>query len=289
MEHQSSSNNNSGKIFIKTKDFLVSGESFSLIWDTKRQLLITTPQPNELEISKYYESLEYISHTDSNKGVLNFCYQLIKRYSLQNKVSLIEKLNLKKGTLLDIGAGTGDFLFAARERGWSVEGVEVNEAARTLAHKKGIAAKKTLEDFQDSKFDVVTLWHVLEHLPNLNQTISKIESLVQPGGTLLIAVPNFNSYDAGYYKEYWAAFDVPRHLWHFSKESMYQLFSSNLKLVNIKPLIFDAFYVSLLSEKYKTGCTFSFNALWTGLRSNLLAIKTKEYSSLIYIYKKKNS
>lgn len=289
MEHPSISKSISKEIYITTRDFLVTGESFSLVWDEKIGYLKTRPQPKEEDLSKYYESSDYISHTDSKKGLLNFIYQIVKKYSLHKKVKLIEKENGQKGTLLDIGAGTGDFLFSAQKIGWKVAGIEVNEKAQKLALDKGIKLKNDLHSFKDEQFDVVTLWHVLEHLPNLNETISKIESLVKPEGTLIIAVPNFNSFDARYYKSFWAAFDVPRHLWHFSKESMNQLFSSNVKLNKIKPMIFDAFYVCLLSEKYKTGKSFSLNALWIALRSNLLAWKSKEYSSLIYVFKKQNS
>ncbi|MCB0456475.1 MAG: class I SAM-dependent methyltransferase [Flavobacteriaceae bacterium] len=282
------SKNNPKDFYITTKDFLVTGESFSLVWDDKNLFLRTTPQPQEKDLSKYYESSEYISHTDSKKGLLNFSYQLIKKYSLNKKVKLIKKENNQKGTLLDIGAGTGDFLFLAQNKGWKIDGVEVNEKAQKLAFDKGIVLKKNLDELKNKSFDVITLWHVLEHLPNLHELITQIENKLKPGGTLIIAVPNFKSLDASYYKVFWAAYDVPRHLWHFSKESMKQLFSSNLKLIKTKPMIFDAFYVSLLSEKYKTGKAFSLKALWIGLRSNLSAWKTKEYSSLIYIFKKHN-
>lgn len=288
MEHYSISKNNPKDFYITTKDFLVTGESFSLVWDDKNLFLRTTPQPQEKDLSKYYESSEYISHTDSKKGLLNFSYQLIKKYSLNKKVKLIKKENNQKGTLLDIGAGTGDFLFLAQNKGWKIDGVEVNEKAQKLAFDKGIVLKKNLDELKNKSFDVITLWHVLEHLPNLHELITQIENKLKPGGTLIIAVPNFKSLDASYYKVFWAAYDVPRHLWHFSKESMKQLFSSNLKLIKTKPMIFDAFYVSLLSEKYKTGKAFSLKALWIGLRSNLSAWKTKEYSSLIYIFKKHN-
>lgn len=274
----------SNKIHITTKDFLVSGESFSLVWEEKKRFLKTTPQPQEL--SKYYESNDYISHTDSKKGILNFLYQAVKNYSLRKKVRLINNQNFGVGTLLDIGAGTGDFLKYAKDKNWNVHGVEVNDKARQLAFEKGIFLKESLNDFEGSQFDIVTLWHVLEHLPNLEKTISQLEALVKEGGTLIIAVPNFNSYDAKFYKEFWAAYDVPRHLWHFSQESMKLLFSSKMTLAKTKPMIFDAFYVSLISEKYKTGNTFSLKAFWIGLCSNLRACKTKEYSSLIYVFKK---
>lgn len=276
----------SNNIHSTTKDFLVSGESFSLVWNEDHKILITQPQPLKENLYKYYESNEYISHTDSKNGLLNILYQAVKNYSLKRKVRLIEKLNQGKGSLLDIGAGTGDFLKYAKDTHWEVDGVEVNANARARSQKKGIQLKESMDDFKGDQFDVVTLWHVLEHVPDLENTVLNIEALVKEGGTLIVAVPNFNSYDAKFYKEFWAAYDVPRHLWHFSRESMKMLFTSKMTLVKTKPLIFDAFYVSLISEKYKKGNTFSLRAFWVGLRSNLSAWKTKEYSSLIYVFKK---
>jgi len=277
-------NNDHNNLVIK--DFLVSGEGFSLLKNEEHGFLQTHPQPKEEELSKYYESDAYISHTDSKKGLLAFLYQQVKSYSINKKTGLIKKLNGGAGSLLDIGAGTGDFLRAAKDRGWNISGVEPSEKAREIASEKKIQLKESIDEMSSEKFDVVTLWHVLEHLPNLEDSIQKIESLVADGGTLIIAVPNFNSRDAIHYKNFWAAYDVPRHLWHFSQSSIRSVFSSELKLVKTKPMIFDAFYVSLLSEKYKTGKGFSLHAFWIGFRSNLAAMKSKEYSSLIYCFKK---
>ena len=278
--------NENQTIYIKTKDFLVSGEEFSLLYDLDRELLITHPQPKIESLSKYYESEEYISHTDNNKGIVSFLYQFVKTNALQKKTKLIKTLNNGEGGLLDIGAGTGDFLKHAKKTGWVINGVEPNKGARELASKKGIELESNIDDIKGKTFDVITLWHVLEHLPNLEETIDKIENLLKPGGTLIIAVPNFKSYDAKYYKTFWAAFDVPRHLWHFSKKSMERLFSDKLALFKTKPMIFDSYYVSLLSEKNKTGKQNLIKAFLIGLRSNITAWKTKEYSSLIYCFKK---
>ena len=272
----------------KIKDFLVSGEEFSLVRNEEFGFLETHPQPRQEDLPNYYESTEYISHTDSNKGLLAFLYQRVKKFSLQRKVKLIDKLNSGKGTVLDIGAGTGDFLKVANEKGWITAGAEPNQKARDFAQSKNIQLLESIDAFEGRKFDVVTLWHVLEHLPNLKNTLQKIEQLVKKDGHLIIAVPNFNSFDAKYYKEFWAAFDMPRHLWHFSRESMQFVFSSELELQKTKPMIFDSYYVSLLSEKYKTGNKFSLKAILIGLRSNLSAWSSKEYSSLIYCFKKAN-
>ncbi|RFN60450.1 class I SAM-dependent methyltransferase [Marixanthomonas ophiurae] len=249
-------------------------------------MLVTTPQPAAENLPDYYESDAYISHTDSEKGLLPFLYQKVKQRALKKKVHLITQLNKGTGSVLDIGAGTGEFLKVASEKGWEIYGAEPNEKARLISEKKGIDLIEIFNDYSNQKFDVITLWHVLEHLPNLHESIKEIENLLKPGGTLLIAVPNYKSFDAKFYKDFWAAYDVPRHLWHFSKESMVELFSETTTVQKIKPMIFDSFYVSLLSEKYKTGNSFSLRAVWIGFWSNVRAWSSKEYSSHIYCFKK---
>lgn len=267
---------------------MVSGESFDLVHDTDLDFLKTFPQPQVEELPKYYESQEYISHTDEKRGLISSLYQLVKKWSLQKKAKLILQQLGDVGSLLDVGAGTGDFLKVAKEKGWQVHGMEPNKNAAKLALEKGIDLKASLNDFEGKQFDVVTLWHVLEHIPDLEETILKLAALVKPQGTLIIAVPNFKSFDARHYGKFWAAYDVPRHLWHFSKKSMKNLFAENFQLKNIEPMIFDSFYVSLLSEKYKTGRKFSLKAFWIGLLSNIKAKRSKEYSSHIYCFKKSN-
>ncbi|MFK5983261.1 MAG: class I SAM-dependent methyltransferase [Flavobacteriaceae bacterium] len=270
----------------KVNDYLVTGETFELIYDSEKEMLITNPKPATENLFKYYESEDYISHTDSKKGIVSYLYQTVKKRALQKKVALINSLNNGSGTLLDIGAGTGDFLKQAQEANWKVSGVEPNEGAKKLAEEKGINLQESINDLNGKTFDVITMWHVLEHVPNLEETISTIEKLLNPGGTLIIAVPNYKSFDANHYKEHWAAYDVPRHLWHFSQTSMQKLFSGNLQLIKTRPMVFDSFYVSLLSEKNKTGKQNLIKAFFVGLQSNLSAWKTKEYSSLIYCFKK---
>jgi len=272
--------------FLKVKDHLVSGESFELVYDSERKFLKTVPQPDMKVIHKYYESADYISHTDSKAGFMAKIYQWVKKYSLSKKLRLVNALNRGPGKLLDIGAGTGDFLVLSKKYQWDVQGVEPNFYAGNLSASKGVDLVKNIDELEGQLFDVVTLWHVLEHLPNLDNTLLKIEALVRPGGNLIIAVPNYNSFDATYYKEYWAAYDTPRHLWHFSRESMSVLFSRGMTLFKVKPLIFDSFYVSLLSEKYKSGSKFSMKAIFIGLWSNISAWRTKEFSSLVYCFKK---
>ncbi len=192
--------------------------------------------------------------------------------------------------LLDIGCGTGDFLKVARENNWVVSGVEPDVNARKIANEKtgdSVQDISALLEFSDQGFDVITLWHVLEHLPKLEDHIRVFQKLLKPNGKLIIAVPNYKSYDALYYQNFWAAYDVPRHLWHFSQSGMSDLFNKfGFKLSARHPMKFDSFYVSLLSEKYKNGFMNPFMAFWVGLRSNLKAKSSMEYSSLIYCFEK---
>ncbi len=274
------------KPFLKTKDFSISQEAFELFHDADLDMLVTKPQPENLD--SYYESEVYISHTDSNKSLVDKLYQRVKKYSLTKKLNLINTYTKEKKTLLDVGAGTGDFLKVAKSNGWNIEGVEPNHSAREKALDKGISLTDRIEALTGKKYQLITLWHVLEHLPDLENQILKLVWHLEEEGTLIIAVPNFNSYDAKHYKEFWAAYDVPRHLWHFSKTAIEKLFSKHgLELVKVKPMIFDSFYVSLLSEKYKTGSQNIFKAFALGLRSNISAMRTKEYSSHVYVLQKR--
>ncbi len=268
-------------------DFLVTREEFELKFDFEKQRYYTFPQPEN--VNDYYQSSDYISHTDSKKGFIPFLYQTVKRRMLAKKVIQITRLNKGVGSLLDIGAGTGAFLQAAKKRGWTVQGIEPNTNARKKAQAKGFQLKVSLDELSNQQFDVITLWHVLEHIPNLEKTITKIDTLLKPNGIVLVAVPNYKSFDAQFYQEFWAAYDVPRHLWHFSKISMSKLFSSGWMHIATQPMIFDSFYVSLLSEKYKTGKSNFIKAFYIGLLSNLKALSTKEYSSLIYCFKTQKS
>lgn len=272
--------------YLTTKDYLVSGETFHLLFDPELEMLRTEPQPAEDKLADYYESEEYISHTDGGRGIMDFLYQLVKKWSLSRKLRLIQKENGGVGSLLDVGAGTGDFLLGAKTKGWKVEGVEPNPKALRLAAEKGLSLESSLAQLQDGPFDVITLWHVLEHMPHLEQTVLELSRLTKAKGTLIIAVPNFKSFDAQHYGKYWAAYDTPRHLWHFSQESLKILFEDHFELKYRLPMIFDSFYVSFLSEKYKTGKKFSLKGFWIGLISNIKAKRSKEYSSHIYCFKK---
>lgn len=277
----------SSKVYHSLKDYSVTGEKFDLLYDEDRDMLMTYPRPSPADISRYYKSKDYISHTDSRKGLMEKMYHYVKRYMLKKKLNWINKKFPSKGKLLDIGAGTGDFLVEAKKCGWKVSGIEPDENARQKAKEKGIKLFPNAESFKANKYDVITLWHVLEHVNDLHNQIIEFEHLLKKNGLLVIAVPNFKSYDAKFYKEHWAAFDVPRHLWHFSQNSFKHIMAGTaFKQSDSRPLIFDAFYVSLLSEKYRSGKSNFLRPILIGLKSNIKARTTSEYSSITYFFRK---
>ncbi|WP_433814468.1 class I SAM-dependent methyltransferase [Flavobacterium johnsoniae] len=274
------------KHFLTVKDHSVSKEIFDLYYDENLDMLITSPQPDLENLGRYYESEDYISHTDNKRSVFEKAYHFVKSIALKNKLNLINSEQSQKGKILDIGAGTGDFLLTAKNDGWNVIGIEPSDRAKNIAKQKGISFAEETASLENNSFDVITMWHVLEHVPNLELQIQELKRLLKPTGTLIVAVPNFKSFDAEHYGEFWAAFDVPIHFWHFSKKAIKSLFEKvDIKLEKILPMKFDSFYVSLLSEKYKTGKMNFVRAFFIGLRSNLKASSTKEYSSHIYVLK----
>ena len=276
------------KSFITVKDFSVSGESFSLLLNEEYQILKTHPQPTLDKLGSYYEFEDYISHTDGKRTLFEKMYHFIKRKAIRDKVSLINSYQPLKGRILDIGAGTGDFLLEAKNQNWEILGIEPNDKAKRIAVGKGIKFGDTIEKLESNSFDVITMWHVLEHVPDVEHQVAELKRLLKPSGTIIIAVPNFKSYDANHYKEFWAAYDVPRHLWHFSKTAIEKLFDKqNMNLEDIKPMWFDSFYVSLLSEKYKTGKMNFISGFFIGFVSNVSGLFKKEFSSHIYVLKNK--
>lgn len=267
-------------------DLTVSGESFALVKCKSCALVFTNPRPKEEYLANYYQSDQYISHTDKGNSLINFIYKLVRSYTLKQKVRLILKLNKKTGTLLDFGCGTGDFIKVARENKWQAFGYEPDKKARTIASKKNKDCLVNSISTGNEQYDIITAWHVIEHVTELEKTLKNLRKKIKDNGHLIIAVPNHQSYDAKYYDNQWAAYDVPRHLYHFDQTSIKALASKlKLSLISITPMKFDSYYVSMLSEKYmKNGNLF--NALKIGYKSNLKASTTNEYSSLIYIFKK---
>ena len=272
------------KHFLTLKDYSVSKETFDLYHDETLDMLITHPQPSLENLGKYYESEDYISHTDNQRSLFEKLYHFIKNIALKNKLNLINSHQPNKGRILDIGAGTGDFLSVAKKDGWQTIGVEPSTKAKSIAINKGVSFVELTTELENNSFDVISMWHVLEHVSDLNKQIKELKRLLKPTGTLIIAVPNFKSFDAKYYGKFWAAFDVPIHFWHFSKTAIKLLFEKEkMKLEKVLPMKFDSFYVSLLSEKYKSGKMNFIKAFYVGLLSNWKARSSFELSSHIYI------
>jgi SAM-dependent methyltransferase len=244
-------------------------------------------------LEAYYLSDAYISHNTQASNIVDHVYKLARKFTLRWKHDLIRKYyNGNTRKLLDYGCGTGTFLQSSLARGWSITGVEPSPIARDIAsNNTGTLIAAKLSEIGIADYDIITLWHVLEHVPDLNETLQSLHSKLANNGFMFIAVPNYKSYDATKYKDYWAAYDVPRHLWHFSQETMQKLLTTHgFKLHATVPMKLDSFYVSILSEKYhqqgKHSPTTFANGIATGLKSNLNAAEHKEYSSLIYIVRK---
>jgi 2-polyprenyl-3-methyl-5-hydroxy-6-metoxy-1,4-benzoquinol methylase len=267
-------------------DHSVSKEVFQIFICSDCSFKFTNPIPEEDTIGPYYQSEEYISHTDSNKGLINRLYHLVRTITLNQKLALINTYATNEKTLLDIGCGTGYFLKKAKEHSWKIAGMEPDTSARNLAEKNTNEKIATsISQVSNQRFEVITLWHVLEHIHQLDNTLTEIKKRQEQGNTLIIALPNHLSWDAKHYKSFWAAYDVPRHLYHFNKKSVQHLLLSNgYELIKTKPMWFDSIYVSMLSEKYSKRSTIL--GIVKGFISNIAGIFSNEYSSHIYIFKK---
>jgi 2-polyprenyl-3-methyl-5-hydroxy-6-metoxy-1,4-benzoquinol methylase len=278
---------------FECKDYTVSNEYFEIWKCNTCTFRFTQNVPDETAIAFYYRSSEYISHSDTKKGLINRLYHWVRNFTLTTKLNLVREMTgLKHGVLLDVGAGTGAFASTMQQAGWNVTGLEPDETARANAlrnYKLQLEELTNLNALDPETFDAITLWHVLEHVHDLHGYLEKFSTVLKPAGRLIIAVPNYTSYDAGLYKQYWAAYDVPRHLYHFSPQSMQVLLDQKGFVVETTlPMWFDSFYVSLLSEKYSHGKESFTNAARIGLLSNIKAFfNKKRCSSLIYIARKK--
>ncbi len=276
---------------LTTSDYLVSGESFDIVECNECTLRFTSPIPAESEIGKYYKSEKYISHTKRVTSIFDLVYRIVRKYTLRSKRKTVVQFAQKQsGTLIDIGCGTGDFLMKMKNNGWEICGVEVNQEARKLAESNtGSTIMNQKEFFQsEQKYDVITFWHSLEHLHELKTYLQKISISLNANGVAIIAVPNYNSYDAEYYQKDWSAYDAPRHLYHFSSKSMINLMGSfNFKLIHNKQMPFDPFYLALLSEMSVRKKHNIIKALWIGWKSYLKGKKDANMgSSILYVFKK---
>ncbi len=274
---------------LTAKDHTVSGETFVIAECSNCLLRFTQDVPDATAIVPYYRSDEYISHSNTSRCLVNRLYQYVREGTLKKPLRLISQLTaLRTRTLLDIGSGTGAFVNEMTMHGWKTVGVEPDAGARSLAkelYNLELFDMHYLDELKENNCDAITLWHVLEHIHDLHGTVGRLKVLLKDKGRLFIAVPNYTAKDASIYKEYWAAYDVPRHLYHFSPGSMMQLIGKHgLRLLQCKPMLYDSYYISMLSSKYKHGKTNLFASVFNGFRSNLRAMgNVKKCSSIIYI------
>ncbi|MCS7086053.1 MAG: class I SAM-dependent methyltransferase [Bacteroidia bacterium] len=278
--------------YLKCRDHLVTGEEFAIVRCMDCGLLYTHPAPDEKHIERYYRSENYVPHTDASQGWINTLYHMVRSVSVRQKARRVEKTTkINRGRILDYGCGTGAFLAEMRRRGWECTGLEPDPGARQVArHKHGLELwdYDTLWNLPERHFDAVTLWHVLEHVHRLHETTQRLRQAMRDEGVLFIAVPNAEAHEARIYGNYWAAYEVPRHLYHFTADDVEHLARlHDLRIVQKKLMPFDAFYVSILSEKYRKG--FWPVGIWNGLLSNVAAVfNVRRSSSLLYVLKKRS-
>ena len=281
---------NSFSVYLESSDYFLSKEKFTIVTCDNCEFLFLNPRPDAVEISNYYKSEEYISHSNTKRGVINKVYHIVRKRNHKNKYNLIQTLK-RKGTLLDIGCATGEFLNYCKNNGWKVMGIEPDEDAQKFAktqYNLDVFPESLLNDAPANKFDVISMWHVLEHVHLLEPRIEQIKTYLQNDGVAIIAVPNAACKDAEIYKEFWAGYDLPRHLYHFTQKSILELFKKNeFTLIETIPMKFDSYYISMLSEKYKTGKGNLVKAFLNGYISNRWAKgNNNNYSSLIFVLKK---
>ena len=277
---------------LTAKDYTVSQNIFSIWQCNACTVRFTQDVPEQDAIGAYYASDNYISHSDTKKGIINSLYHLVRKRTLGAKRRLvINETGILKGQILDIGCGTGAFLYTMKEANWNINGLEPDAVARNKAaelYNIHPQESNKLFELPAASFNAITLWHVLEHVHELHAYIKQITALLTPNGKLFIAVPNYTSKDAAIYAAHWAAYDVPRHLYHFSPQSMETLLNIHgLKLTAVKPMWFDSFYVSMLSEQYKNDRGNIIKAVINGLLSNIKAwTDVRKCSSVIYVISK---
>lgn len=270
---------NFNKPVLQVKDHFLSGEEFQLLKDERTGILKTHPQPEQLD--NYYLSDNYLSHSDRKESFFDHAYQWVKKQNLSSKLALVKKY-YSSGKVLDIGAGVGDFVNYLSIHGYEATGYEPNQQAREVALKKGVYLLDNIEE-HTATYDVVTMYHVLEHVPDLNIQMDLVTRLLKPGGILIVALPNYDSWDARFFKKDWAAYDVPRHLFHFNRTAALSFFKHYFEVLSYKPMWWDSFYISILSARYQHRMLAFLQGGLFGLVSNLLALKSNNTSSITYI------
>ena len=269
---------------MKVKDHMLTGEEFFLEHHPELHLFKTCPVPTDL--NAYYESEEYISHTDRKGSLRERAYQVVKQIQFVQKRSRMLKYVKADARVLDVGTGTGDWPAYLQSKGHASVGLETNRRAQHKAVEKGVHTISDWNELQQEQFDCITLWHVLEHVPEPSEVLTTLHQHLEPGGVVMIAVPNYRSWDAQFYKEFWAAYDVPRHLWHFSSDSIRTLGrAAGFQWMKKYPMWFDAFYVCLLSESYRDNGN-SIRGIGVAICSTIRAMLTKEHSSMLYVLQK---
>ncbi len=280
------------QINLWLKDDFLSKEDFHICECLNCGLQYTMPRPPKDKIGNYYKSEEYYSHQENKKGFIPKLYEAVKKVNLRKKYRLATK-DLAEGKLLDIGCGVGDFIHRAEEKRWECMGVEPSEEAKVIAKKRikaNIINSEELEQIPDNTFDLITMWHVLEHVDDLKWQVEQLQRLIKPNGRIVIAVPNYKSHDGKFYKEHWAAYDVPRHLNHFNKQTITKIFKSKgLQLKKTDKLIWDAYYISYMSEQYRIHKFPLLRGVFQGLVSNCKARKSGEWSSMVYVFEAQKS
>ncbi|HKR07150.1 MAG TPA: class I SAM-dependent methyltransferase [Bacteroidia bacterium] len=276
------------KPFISCEDYTVSHETFQIIQCEGCGFKFTNPRPTEESIGKYYQSTDYISHSNVSKGLINSIYQVVRQFTISKKIKLIKSISKEGKNILDYGSGTGEFLYAIKKSGWNAKGAEPNSDARNYAinnHLLEVVEPAEIRFFPKGSFDIITLWHVLEHIHKLNEIIDELKKMLAINGKIIVAVPNNKAAEQLIYGQSWAAYDVPRHLYHFNLDSIKQLFENHqMKVEKFMTMPFDAFYVSILSEKYKESNLGFIKGFFNGTRTLIKSFFDKQKSSsLIFI------
>ena len=274
-----------GKYLI-AKDYLVSSKEFKIVWNKEKQIAQTLI-PDGIDLSSYYNSESYHSHKNKSTSRKDRIYFFIQDLMFRFKKHLIKRYSAG-GKLLDYGSGVGNFSKFMSDNGFNVLAIEPDKGAMKTSIKKTVNTVSGLEMLIDKEgFNTITLWHVLEHIPDPHKIITELKLHLDKKGIMFIAVPNLNSHDSLYYKSNWAALDVPRHLWHFTSPGLQMLMQkAGFELVNRHPLWFDAFYIAYLSEQHLGSRWPLLKGFFIGLISNIKAFFSGEYSSIIHVFRK---